>query len=57
MLWLNKLLQTFFNFREKSDGDIVKPFLDHMEDLRWTLLRMLFSLIAGMACRSSLSRI
>ena len=48
MLWLNKLLQTFFNFREKSDGDVVKPFLDHMEDLRWTLLRMLMSLVAGM---------
>ena len=49
MTWLNKLLQTFFNFREKSDGDVVKPFLDHMEDLRWTLLRMLMSLVAGMA--------
>ncbi len=49
MSWLNKLLQTFFNFREKSDGDIVKPFLDHMEDLRWTLLKMLFVLIGGMA--------
>lgn len=49
MSWLNKLLQTFFNFREKSDGDVVKPFLDHMEDLRWTLLRMLMSLAAGMA--------
>ena len=48
MLWLNKLLQSFFNFREKSDGDVVKPFLDHMEDLRWTLMRMLMSLVAGM---------
>ncbi len=49
MSWLNKLLQTFFNFREKSDGDVVKPFLDHMEDLRWTLLKMLIALVAGMA--------
>ena len=49
MSWLNKLLQTFFNFREKSDGDVVKPFLDHMEDLRWTLLKMLFALVGGMA--------
>ena len=48
MTWLNKLLQTFFNFREKSDGDVVKPFLDHMEDLRWTLMKMLFALIGGM---------
>jgi len=48
MSWLNKLLQTFFNFREKSDGDVVKPFLDHMEDLRWTLLKMLVALVTGM---------
>src|SRR5260221_13011930 len=37
MSWLS----TFFHFREKSDGDIVKPFLDHMEDLRWTIIKML----------------
>jgi sec-independent protein translocase protein TatC len=37
MNWLKK----FLNFREKSDGDIVKPFLDHMEDLRWTIIKML----------------
>ena len=42
MSWLTK----FFNFREKSDGDIVKPFLDHMEDLRWTIIRMLVAQIA-----------
>lgn len=36
MSWLSK----FFQFREKSDGDIVKPFLDHMEDLRWTIIKM-----------------
>ncbi|MEI9895625.1 MAG: twin-arginine translocase subunit TatC [Chthoniobacter sp.] len=36
MSWLTK----FFKFREKSDGDIVKPFLDHMEDLRWTIIKM-----------------
>jgi sec-independent protein translocase protein TatC len=37
MTWLTK----FFKFREKSDGDIVKPFLDHMEDLRWTIIKMI----------------
>src|SRR5580700_3127722 len=37
MSWLNK----FFKFREKSDDDIVKPFLDHMEDLRWTIIKMI----------------
>jgi sec-independent protein translocase protein TatC len=42
------LLSKFFKFREKSDGDIVKPFLDHMEDLRWTLLKMGAALAIGM---------
>ena len=37
MSWLT----SFFKFREKSDGDIVKPFLDHMEDLRWTIIKMI----------------
>ena len=37
MSWLSK----FFKFREKSDGDIIKPFLDHMEDLRWTIVKMI----------------
>jgi sec-independent protein translocase protein TatC len=44
MNWLRKL----FQFREQSQGDVVKPFLDHLEDLRWTLLKMGFSLVAGM---------
>ncbi len=42
------LLSKFFQFREKSDGDIVKPFLDHMEDLRWTLIKMGLTLVAAM---------
>jgi sec-independent protein translocase protein TatC len=37
MSWLSK----FFQFREKSDGEVVKPFLDHMEDLRWTIIKMI----------------
>lgn len=44
MSWLSK----FFQFREKSDGDIVKPFLDHMEDLRWTLIKMGITLFIAM---------
>lgn len=44
MNWLKKL----FQIREKSDGDIVKPFLEHMEDLRWTLLKMLSVLVVAM---------
>lgn len=44
MNWIRK----FFAFREQSDGDVVKPFLDHLEDLRWTVLKMAFSIIGGM---------
>ena len=44
MSWLT----SFFKFREKSDGDIIKPFLDHMEDLRWTLIRMGGTLVISM---------
>ena len=43
------LLSKFFKFREKSDGDIVKPFLEHMEDLRWTLIKVIVTLAIGMA--------
>jgi sec-independent protein translocase protein TatC len=41
MTWLTK----FFKFREKSDGDIVKPFLEHMEDLRWVVIKIVATLI------------
>jgi sec-independent protein translocase protein TatC len=44
MNWLNKL----FQLREKSDGEVIKPFLDHMEDLRWTLIKMISTLVTGM---------
>jgi sec-independent protein translocase protein TatC len=44
MNWLKK----FFKFREKSDGDIVKPFLDHMEDLRWMLIKCGATLVIAM---------
>ncbi|HEX8296746.1 MAG TPA: twin-arginine translocase subunit TatC [Chthoniobacteraceae bacterium] len=44
MNWLQKL----FRIRERSDGDVVKPFLDHLEDLRWTLIKMVVVLLAAM---------
>jgi sec-independent protein translocase protein TatC len=44
MSWLNK----FFKFREKSDGDVVKPFLEHMEDLRWMIIKCAGVLICSM---------
>lgn len=45
MNWLRKL----FQFREQTQGDVVKPFLDHLEDLRWTAIKMAVSLASGMA--------
>ena len=30
-----------FQFREKDNPEMVKPFLDHLEDLRWMLVRMI----------------
>jgi sec-independent protein translocase protein TatC len=44
MSWLHN----FFKFRERSDGDIVKPFLDHMEDLRWTIIKMAIVQVTAM---------
>jgi sec-independent protein translocase protein TatC len=44
MSWLTN----FFQFREKADGDVIKPFLDHMEDLRWTLIKMGVTLVISM---------
>ena len=44
------LLKKLFQKRDEmtGDGDIVKPFLDHLEDLRWTLLKMLLTLSISM---------
>jgi sec-independent protein translocase protein TatC len=44
MSWLH----SFFKFREKSDGDVVKPFLDHMEDLRWVLIKIAIVVVTSM---------
>ncbi len=44
MNWLRK----FFAFREQADGDVVKPFLEHLEDLRWTVVKMALAIIVGM---------
>src|SRR6478735_1981587 len=48
MSWLSKLLQKIFKTREQADGDVVKPFLEHLEDLRWTLFKMAAVLAVGM---------
>ena len=51
---LFRLLSKLFKKREegagpKQDGDVVKPFLDHLEDLRWTIVKMVVTLVIGMA--------
>ncbi len=43
------LLSKIFSNREKLKGDVIKPFLDHLEDLRWTIFKMAATLIAAMA--------
>jgi sec-independent protein translocase protein TatC len=45
---LQKLLKKIFKSREESNGDAVKPFLEHLEDLRWTIMKMALVLIGGM---------
>ncbi len=50
---LRKLFQLRENRPDKRDerderGDIVKPFLDHMEDLRWTIFKCLVALLIAM---------
>ncbi len=48
MTWLNKFLHKLFAIRENQERDAVKPFLEHLEDLRITLFKMAFSLAVGM---------
>ena len=43
-MWIDKI----FKFREDSEHDATKPFLEHMEDLRWTLVRMAVALLSAM---------
>jgi sec-independent protein translocase protein TatC len=43
-------LDKFFKFRERSENaEAVKPFLEHLEDLRWMLVRMALALGIGIA--------
>lgn len=39
-------LEKFFAFRNR--GDVAKPFLSHIEDLRFTIIKIAASLVAGM---------
>ncbi len=41
-------LRNIFKFREASEGDASKPFLEHLEDLRWTIVKMAITLLVTM---------
>src|SRR3954471_3494783 len=54
-------LRNVFKFREAAESDSSKPFLDHLEDLRWTIVKMALTLgvtmIVCFAFRGTLVRI
>src|SRR6266478_4218261 len=54
-------LQDIFKFREVPESETSKPFLDHLEDLRWTVVKMAITLVLAMivcfAFRSILVRV
>ncbi|HEX4639491.1 MAG TPA: twin-arginine translocase subunit TatC [Chthoniobacterales bacterium] len=41
-------LRDVFKFRELPESETSKPFLDHLEDLRWMIMKMAIALIATM---------
>src|SRR4029079_2586970 len=54
-------LKDIFKFRDLPESETSKPFLEHLEDLRWTIVKMAITLLAAMiACfafRSTLVRV
>src|SRR6516165_6169179 len=54
-------LRDIFKFRDLPESETSKPFLEHLEDLRWTIVKMAVTLgIAMIACfafRSTLVRV
>ncbi len=57
--FLRPILQKLFNVRERKDTEMVKPFLDHLEDLRWMLVKMVavlgLTMVACFAFRAQLN--
>src|SRR5262249_7246191 len=41
-------LRNIFKFRELPESETSKPFLEHLEDLRWTIVKMAITLLAAM---------
>jgi sec-independent protein translocase protein TatC len=54
-------LRNLFKFRELPESETSKPFLEHLEDLRWTIVKMAITLLIAMvicfAFRSSLVQV
>jgi sec-independent protein translocase protein TatC len=54
-------LRDIFKFRDQPETETSKPFLEHLEDLRWTIVKMAITLLCAMiicfAFRTSLVRI
>src|SRR4051812_7509597 len=41
-------LRDVFKFRDLPESETSKPFLEHLEDLRWTIVKMAITLLAAM---------
>src|SRR5438132_13777194 len=41
-------LRDIFKFRDLPEGETSKPFLEHLEDLRWTIVKMAITLAVAM---------
>jgi sec-independent protein translocase protein TatC len=54
-------LRDVFRFRELPEGETSKPFLEHLEDLRWTIVKIAITLVTAMVLcfgfRSTLVRV
>jgi sec-independent protein translocase protein TatC len=54
-------LQDLFKFRDQPESETSKPFLEHLEDLRWTIVKMAITLVIAMiicfSFRSTLVRV
>src|SRR5215469_8856368 len=54
-------LRDIFKFRDPQETETSKPFLEHLEDLRWTIVKMALTLVVAMivcfAFRSTLVRV
>ena len=42
-------LRNLFAFRDPPESETSKPFLEHLEDLRWTIVKMAITMVLAMA--------